>query len=338
MPAKSFEELQEKRLIEFCLNLYNEYLPSSRKAKLELIKYALTECRYYFLINCRYWTPRCVKQSEAASFESRFREMPDDSFRKFARMNHECFNFVLSSISGHPLIQNGLRGPKGHSNYVRLLIFLIILGKTEDHDILNLISSVSRGAVNAILDTVATAIIDCLEARFVRWPSPQEKALIKAEFGAQGFGDAVGCVDGTSFNIEDKPSDQRGNKRHVDRKLKWAIRAIIVCDHQRRVIYKAVGFKGAAHDSPSYYSTHLGKFPSVYFEEGEYLLGDKGFAISPNLMPPFNERQLATGRDSKNRYNVAHTKCRVGVEHTFGIIKSADHEEEAFWQFRPQSC
>ena len=85
----------------------------------------------------------------------------------------------------------------------------------------------------------------------------------------------------------------------------------------------SIGFKGAAHDSPSYYNgTSIGRNPRAYFRDGEYLLGDKGFAISENLITPFKENQLGELRFAKTEFNNSLTRCRIVVEHVFGIIKS----------------
>ena len=66
--------------------------------------------------------------------------------------------------------------------------------------------------------------------------------------------------------------------------------------------------------------------PSRYYLPGEYLLGDKGFALEPNLITPFwdSEADAPSGSPEfflRRTFNVALSSERVAIEHVFGIAK-----------------
>ncbi|KAG7172991.1 nuclease HARBI1-like 6, partial [Homarus americanus] len=65
--------------------------------------------------------------------------------------------------------------------------------------------------------------------------------------------------------------------------------------------------------------------PTAYFSVAEagdfldtYMLGDSGYPLEPFLMTPFGNPSTP----AEVRYNRSHTKIRVVVEQTFGILKS----------------
>ena len=57
---------------------------------------------------------------------------------------------------------------------------------------------------------------------------------------------------------------------------------------------------------------------NIHFEFGGggegWLLGDRGYALTPAMMTPFHP-------DKERKYQKAHTKTRNVIERSFGVIK-----------------
>ena len=67
----------------------------------------------------------------------------------------------------------------------------------------------------------------------------------------------------------------------------YAHNVILVCDHERRVIFYNLLWPGSVHDSRIYRNTQPFQHPERYFSEGQYFLGDAGFAIGRNTVIPY---------------------------------------------------
>ncbi|KAG5863816.1 hypothetical protein JTB14_009371 [Gonioctena quinquepunctata] len=89
---------------------------------------------------------------------------------------------------------------------------------------------------------------------------------------------------------------------------------------------KVVGFPGSAHDSRVFQNSKI--FIDVedngmihkYFFEDYHLVGDKSYPLRKWIMTSYKDERYLDER--QRYYNTIHSKTRVVVEHTFGILKS----------------
>jgi len=87
------------------------------------------------------------------------------------------------------------------------------------------------------------------------------------------------------------------------------------------VIFLSVGQCGSVHDSRAYKETSLYKKPSQSFQTpNEYILGDKGYALSNRVIIPYKEPLRAYPQ--RRRFNKHLSAARVKIEHRFGALKS----------------
>ena len=109
-------------------------------------------------------------------------------------------------------------------------------------------------------------MIDHLEPSLITWSTTEEKVASSEFFGKlAGFQGAVGCIDGCSFILQDRPCD---GGHHINRHGQWAVHTVVMCKQDRRIIHCAVGFNGAAHES----LTFRGVGPIWFLNLGQFFL------------------------------------------------------------------
>ncbi|KAF7334180.1 DDE Tnp4 domain-containing protein [Mycena venus] len=63
----------------------------------------------------------------------------------------------------------------------------------------------------------------------------------------------------------------------------------------------------------------------LYFENGEYILADKGYPSSPFTVRPFDEPEIAAAsiedKERMQAFNLRLSRIRIIVEHAFGLFK-----------------
>ena len=97
--------------------------------------------------------------------------------------------------------------------------------------------------------------------------------------------------------------------------------AVVVCDDRLNITCMCLGKLGASRDSAVYKGSELYLNPSMFFGPSEYLLGDKGFALTTRLVTPFWESSTTASRNLRNTFNAALSSQRVQIEHVFGLKK-----------------
>ena len=93
----------------------------------------------------------------------------------------------------------------------------------------------------------------------------------------------------------------------------------IICNDKRRILYYSSGYTASNHDSSVFSRSTIFHQPSRYFSPGEYLIGDGGYAISPQLITPYKGRQVL--QNAESQFNEVLSSARVTVEHVNGILK-----------------
>ena len=73
------------------------------------------------------------------------------------------------------------------------------------------------------------------------------------------------------------------------------------------------------HDSAVFQRTEIYQHPERFFSEGEFLLGDAAYSLSPWLVTPYKGQ--AGHAPGNLEFNKVVSQARVGVEHTTGVLK-----------------
>ena len=291
--------------------------PSSAAAGLLLLEIIHEDYRYF---HPKRWS---VHQHADSNVElvNKLLDADDARFYTLTRMTKGCFHYVLGRIETHIVFQGAEMGPRRRIGVqMQLFVFCYSLGRCLDTLASSVIANLSHGTAHAIMGRVSKAIIMTLEAEEVQWPNVAERQVIKAAFAEKGLPNAVGCIDGTQIRLHQKPQYQLAPIR--DRKGHWSIKAIVVCDHERKVTAAYVGFNGNAHDSSCFKTTPIGKYPQLHFSSDEYLLGDAGFMQTPTMLTPVTFRNVPVFSRDDSVFNQNLSSARSVVENVFGIIKS----------------
>ncbi|XP_068103245.1 putative nuclease HARBI1 [Hyperolius riggenbachi] len=129
-----------------------------------------------------------------------------------------------------------------------------------------------------------------------------------------GIPNVMGAIDCThvAFNAPKR-------KEHIyrNRKSYHSINVQVVVDADMVIRNVVTGFPGCCHDA------HILKHSGIYdaFESGElsggWLLGDSGYPCLKWLLTPVGRASTA----AEMAYNSAHSRTRVVVERTFGVLK-----------------
>lgn len=175
------------------------------------------------------------------------------------------------------------------------------------------------------------------------WPDKHERMATKeATRNISGFPNCLGAVDGTHIVLGMQPATEASD--YFTRKFGYALNAMVVCDYQKRIRFTHCGYTGSAHDSRVWRNSNLAENPSKYFDEGEYLLGEKGYPLCEHIITPY--KAPASDLAGNKSFNFHLSSTRVRVEHTIGILKcrfqslrglrilirnKKDHARAVFW-------
>ncbi|GAU99164.1 hypothetical protein RvY_10202 [Ramazzottius varieornatus] len=265
----------------------------------------------------RYLLPRTEVPKSKNFFYNVLPKLENDRWRQEVRMSKESLRNLLRLISRHPVFQNNSRHQQARPVY-QLVVFLHRLGcegtpvgKIARH------FGISEGSVELYCERCLKAILS-LEKKYVPWPNKEQKSRMKQRILTQsGFPNCIGFAYGTIIVLAKKPS--LGGSAYFSHKNKYGISALIVCDDQRRILHGNAGFCGAAHDNRVYRHSKLKSSDRSFFEAGEYLLTDSGFAVSEHIIPCY--KKPAAERMDNEKFNKILASARVVNEHCIGMVK-----------------
>uniref|UniRef100_UPI00398EE84B putative nuclease HARBI1 n=1 Tax=Pristiophorus japonicus TaxID=55135 RepID=UPI00398EE84B len=123
-----------------------------------------------------------------------------------------------------------------------------------------------------------------------------------------------GMIDCTHIGLS---APHQATEQFRDCKGFLSLNVQLVCDHNRKIMHVDARYPGSTHDS---FILRQSSLPHVFTgpnEHNDWLLGDKGYALSTLLMTPL--RNPIT--DGQVAYNESLTATRVIIKHTFGILK-----------------
>ena len=104
------------------------------------------------------------------------------------------------------------------------------------------------------------------------------------------------------------------------RKCYYGFNLQAICDWNRRFIYAYLGHTASVHDSTAFKASSLYQNRSRYFEDEEFVLADKAYALEKHVITPY--KGLSSLQVHNKRFNYHLSIPRVKIEHSFGILKA----------------
>jgi hypothetical protein len=210
-----------------------------------------------------------------------------------------------------------------------------------------LMSGSSTRLVLHIFGIGESTIYDILK-RFVRtvnrvlryrlaWPNLDDLCLISTDFeaGKGKMPHCLGALDGTHIPIH-PPSFKTYRVDCVNKKGGFSLILQAIADSRCSFRYIHAGMPGRNHDSWHFQQTHsnllaqrkevLGlNSPPNTFTKGLdislYIIADKAYQLEPWLITPFKPNPVFTLTDDYKVFNHLHSKTRIVIERSFGILK-----------------
>ncbi|XP_061576134.1 putative nuclease HARBI1 [Cololabis saira] len=236
---------------------------------------------------------------------------PDEHLRERYRFSAESLLYLNNLL--HPYIENVTHRGSALSSLQTMCIalrffasgsFLYSVGDAEH---------IGKATACRSVRKVCLALKRFMH-RFIRFPGHKPTRVIKTEFHQlAGFPNIIGCIDGTHVPIK-APSQNEAD--FVNRKGFHSINVQMICDAGNLISNVEARWPGSVHDARMYRESNLStKFLQREFDG--YLLGDRGYPCLPTLITPYPDPDVG----AQTQFNVAHSRTRVKIEMTFGILK-----------------
>jgi hypothetical protein len=247
--------------------------------------------------------------------------LPDDSFLQIFRLSREAFGFVYTELSLNPK----LTASKGFGLDMKVAATIFWLGNSGSLAQTARVFGIGTSTLQSWYTLVCEAIVSNL-GQWICWPAPGsvDFALLQLDFRKLStlqhpFHHVIGAIDSSHIPLSSKPACDEANS-YWNRKYKPSVHLQAVVDARGRFMHVEVGQPGATHDSTVLRNSELFLTIQNRVDNISYLLGDKGYPLLNWLMTPYRDRRVRN--EAECRFNDVHSRMRVIVEHTFGILKT----------------
>ena len=160
-----------------------------------------------------------------------------------------------------------------------------------------------------------------MQEEFIVWPDAERRNKIANRFFVtHGLADCIGCIDGTLFNLLERPTWMGHD--FFTRKNTYSVHALLVCDDESRINYIYTGWVGSVHDNRAWRNCNMKKTPSTFFSPRQYIIGDSAFNPEQHLIPSYKAVANIPLSQDKEFFNYKLNQGRTKIEHTIGILKS----------------
>ncbi|XP_062551111.1 putative nuclease HARBI1 [Armigeres subalbatus] len=236
-------------------------------------------------------------------------------FRQHFRLSREAFTYVLNCI-GNP----GRSKITSIPGVLKLAVTLNILG-SGSYQInagVGFLIAMAQPTVSIVFNETLQLLEEILCANWIKLDSTKfgnTKTYYFSKFKIPGV---VGCIDGTHITIL-KPVENE--HMFYNRKGHHSVNAMIICDHDYRIMAVNACYGGSAHDSFVWSMSNEKIFFEQLYERGDCnsrLLGDSGYGIAPWLLDPYCN---ANNGSNEEAFNTIHSSARTTVERAVGVLK-----------------
>ncbi|XP_059226785.1 putative nuclease HARBI1 isoform X1 [Stomoxys calcitrans] len=246
-------------------------------------------------------------------------EMPTNQFVANFRVSKDIFLMLLDTFQDKwsPMVRSTYIRPD-----IKLATFLRFLATGSYQSTVGneIISSASKSSVCRIIRECLQLFENWICGKWIKTPTQEEEQDTMASFFEKtGFPGIIGCVDGTHVRFKGPGNDVK--HLYYNRKGYYSINAMVICDHNMKIICVDGRHPGANHDAFIWEASTADLKLQNDFDRGKrnfWILGDGGYKLKPFLMTPYrNPRDLA-----ETRYNRKHASARNVVERCFGLLKN----------------
>jgi hypothetical protein len=267
--------------------------------------------------------PRAASQLELCL--GLWKERYHREFRRYARMDPDTFDSLVSTIRDADVFQNRSHNEQQMPVDRQLLIALVqfgTYGNGASLDKIADIAGVGKGTVDLVTRRVIVAVRQSkIREKNIRWPVGQDredvKQMVEDQTEIHGFRNGWCMVDGTLVPLFQKPA--WFGETFFDRKSNYSMNIQIINTPDRRIIDYASGFRGTVTDSKAFRFTRLGREHEVLLAPDEWCWGDQGYQLYRWLMIPYKQ---PVREDSDNAaFNYHLSTIRIFSEHTIGYLK-----------------
>ena len=148
---------------------------------------------------------------------------------------------------------------------------------------------------------------------------------ITHEFALTSDGTMNGClgsIDGWLVAILCPTLAEVNNPgKYFSRKGFYAINVQVICDKNKRILWRSIGQIGSIHDSRAFniskLATYLKNNVDTFIRSKLYFVGDSAYALRPYLLTPYDN---ATPLSKQDTFNYFLSRNRIYVECVFGEI------------------
>ncbi|KAH7966082.1 hypothetical protein HPB49_013624 [Dermacentor silvarum] len=248
----------------------------------------------------------------------------DFEFKKLFRLSRSTAATLTAEFATSAHYPEGCRGRPKISAEKTMLIALTYLGTQASMYSIADKFDVSESTVHSAICRILGFLLS-IGAREIHWPDHDEGARNKRAFQAlyrhQGRGaglpDVIGAIDGCHIRIV-RPTEREED--YYNRKKFHSIILQGICNADMVFTDVFVGYPGRAHDArvleeSFFFENATGKC------EGGYILGNAAYPLLPWLLPPYRQCK-GNWQPWMEKFNVVHSRQRVVIEGTFGILKA----------------
>ena len=135
--------------------------------------------------------------------------------------------------------------------------------------------------------------------------------------------DFIECTDKADdidIVLQRKSDEKYDDEIFFNRKKRYAMNLLEVCDSKRMFTYILTGWPNSQHDARVFAFFALNRRSHEYFSSDEYVLANSAYVSVDHLIPLY--KNSATKISVNKRFNLKLFSIRVDIEHAFDILKN----------------
>jgi hypothetical protein len=173
--------------------------------------------------------------------------MEEKRFKIHFRMKRESFLLLCNRVLGNQIFHNNSHHPQ-QPVQEQMMVTLSRLGCFGNGASIGRLAAqfrIGEGTVERYTDRCIMAILG-LQDEVLCWPNVEARQRSSDSFAEVGFKGCVGLIDGTQIVLSAFPG--RDGPDYYNRKGSYAINTLLVCDHDKNIIFADTGWPGCLHD------------------------------------------------------------------------------------------